>query len=50
MVGIFLVFLIVQGLILFNKQKIAILLGLLNLVFMLGMLYYHATTVLQIRL
>ena len=50
MIGIFIVFLIMQGLIFFNKQKIAIILGLLNLAFMLGMLYYHATTILQIRL
>ena len=50
MIGIFFVFILVQGFIFFGKRNIALALSLINLIFMVAMLVHHATTALQIRL
>jgi len=50
MAGIFFLFFIAQALLFFGKRRPAFILCILNLVWILALLFYHATTTLQIRL
>lgn len=50
MVGLFLLFLVIQMIVFFKKRELSILLFLLNLVLMIAMFMYHVTENIPIRL
>ncbi len=50
MIGIFAIYFVAQILIIFNKQKVFFIFLFINLFFITLMLYYHATSTLNIRL
>lgn len=50
MAGLFLIFFIVQVLIIMGKNKHAFMLAILNVILCIGMFLHHATDILKIRL
>lgn len=50
MAGIFFIYLLTQGLILYKKRNLAIALLVLNLLLMLGLFVFHVTVKLPVRL